>query len=112
MDNNQVNPNSVSRIAAGMSIVNGNVAATSDLRIDGEYEGKISSEGRVIIGETAQVTGEILCADLDIWGSFNGTINVRDTLSLKEGCHVKGELHAGKFEVEHGAHVDGVIRMG
>lgn len=101
-----VNVNSISRISAG-TIIKGEIVSPNDIRIDGTFEGKVQSKGRVVIGETAVIKGDIVCNDVDLWGSVEGNIFVKDTLALKEGCVVNGNLHIRKLSVELGAAFNG-----
>jgi cytoskeletal protein CcmA (bactofilin family) len=101
-----VNVNSISRISAG-TVIKGEIISPSDIRIDGTFEGKVQSKGRVVIGETAVISGDIVCSDVDLWGKVEGNIFVKDTLALKEGCVVNGNLHVRKLSVELGATFNG-----
>lgn len=101
-----VNVNSISRISAG-TVIKGEITSPSDIRIDGTFEGKVQSKGRVVIGETAVIKGDIVCNDVDLWGTVEGNIFVKDTLALKEGCVVNGNLHIRKLSVELGATFNG-----
>lgn len=105
------NPNSVSRIAAGMTVIKGEIVSLHDIRFDGDFDGKISAKGRIIIGETSHIKAEIVCSNLDIWGTFDGTACVKDTLSLKSSSVVKGDMTMNKFMVELGAKFEGVSKM-
>ncbi len=105
------NPNSVSRIAAGMTVIKGEIVSLHDIRFDGDFDGKISSKGRIIIGETSHIKAEIICSNLDIWGSFEGTACVKDTLALKSSCKVKGDMMMSKFVADLGAVFNGVSKM-
>ncbi len=107
---NVVNANTVSRISAG-TIIKGEIISPSDIRIDGKFEGKIQSKGRVIIGESAVIKGDILCNDIDLWGKVEGNVYVKDTLSLKEGCVVNGNLHIRRLSVELGSTFNGNCKM-
>ncbi len=102
--------NSVSRISAGTKIT-GELTSTNDLRIDGHFEGRIFSKGRIIIGETADVSGEMICVNADIWGRYKGDIYVKDTLSLKKGAKVDANLNINKIVVELGVAFNGTCRM-
>lgn len=101
-----VNVNSISRISAG-TVIKGEILSPGDIRIDGTFEGKIQSKGRVVIGETAVISGDIVCVDVDLWGKVEGNVFVKDTLALKEGCTVNGNLHVRKLSVELGAVFNG-----
>ena len=102
--------NSVSRISSGTRIT-GELFSTNDLRIDGSFNGKIYSKGRIVIGETAEVSGEIVCANADIWGRMKGDIFVKDILSMKQGSKVDGNLNVNKIIVELGVAFNGTCRM-
>ena len=105
------NPNSISRIAAGTTIVKGEIHSEYDIRFDGYFDGNIYSKGRVIIGETASLKGELACENLDVWGNFEGVVNVKDTICLKTGSSFKGSIRSGKLVIELGSKFDGDSKM-
>lgn len=105
-----VNVNSVSRISAG-TYFKGEVSSPYDLRIDGTFEGKLYSKGRVVLGESANVNGEVMCDNIDLWGKAAGELHVKDTLSLKSGCSVDGSINVRKLIVELGASFNGTCKM-
>ncbi len=104
------NINAVSRISAG-TVFKGEIESRSDIRIDGTFDGKISTTGRVVVGEGAFVKGEVLCENADVFGKVEGSLTVRDVLSLKSACEVKGDLEVAKIAVELGAAFDGTCKM-
>ena len=75
MAKNEIVPqiNEVNRISSG-SEFRGSLISTCDIRIDGLYVGKIQTRGKVVIGETAQFTGDIYCNSIDVWGKVDGNI--------------------------------------
>ena len=101
-----INVNSISRISAG-TVIKGEILSPGDIRIDGTFEGRLQSKGRVVIGETAVIKGDILCDNVDLWGKVEGNIYVKDTLALKEGCVVNSNLHIRRLSVELGATFNG-----
>ena len=105
-----VNVNSISRISSG-TVIKGEIVSPYDIRIDGSFEGKIQTKGHVVIGEGADVKGDILCENIDLWGKVNGNIIVKDTLSLMEGCSVDGTLRVRRLSVELGATFNGSCQM-
>ncbi|MBQ6291927.1 MAG: polymer-forming cytoskeletal protein [Bacteroidales bacterium] len=105
-----VNVNEVSRISTG-TVVKGEISSSNDIRIDGTFEGKIKSKGRVVVGEKALIKGDIICANVDFWGTMEGNFYVKDTLSLKSSSKVKGDLHIKRLQVELDARFDGTCQM-
>lgn len=105
-----VNVNSISRISSG-TVIKGEITSPYDIRIDGTFDGKVQTKGRVVVGETACVKGDILCENIDLWGRVEGNIYVKDTLSLMEGCFVNGNLNTRRLAVELGSTFNGNCRM-
>ena len=105
-----LNVNTINRISVG-TIIKGEIVSSSDIRIDGTFDGKVQSNGRVVIGESASVKGDIICENLDLWGTVDGNVYVKDTLSLKQGCTVNGNVHIRRFCVELGSTFNGNCKM-
>lgn len=101
-----VNVNTVSRISAG-TVIKGEIVSPNDIRIDGLFEGKVISKSRVVIGESANVKGDIICENIDLWGKVEGNLYVKDTLALKDGSNITGNLHIRRLHVELGAVFNG-----
>lgn len=105
-----LNVNSISRISSG-TIIKGEIVSPYDIRIDGTFEGKVQTKGRVVVGETALIKGDIICENVDLWGKVEGNLFVKDTLSLMEGCSVTGSLNIRRLSVELGSTFNGSCRM-
>ncbi|MBR1569646.1 MAG: polymer-forming cytoskeletal protein [Bacteroidales bacterium] len=107
---NSVSVNDVSRISAG-TLFKGEIQSPGDIRIDGSFDGKLVSRGRVVVGEKASLTGDVICQNMDFCGSMKGNFYVKDTLTLKSGCTVDGDLHIKRLQVELGARFNGNCKM-
>lgn len=105
-----VSVNDISRISAGTT-AQGEISSPMDIRIDGTFEGRITSEGRVVVGEKAVIKGDIICRDADFWGRMTGNFYVSDTLSLKAGCSVTGDLNVKRIQIELDAQFNGTCRI-
>lgn len=90
------------RIVEG-TIIKGDIISKADFRLDGELIGNFQSEGKLVIGPTGSVTGDISCNNADIEGAFNGKIQVAELLNIKSKASIKGEVIVGKLSVEPGA---------
>lgn len=105
-----VNVNEVSRIAQGV-VVKGDISSLADIRIDGQVDGTVFSDGKVVVGETARLSGNLLCTTVDLWGKMDGDIYVKDILSLKSSSIVNGNIYVRKLQVEMGAQINGSCKM-
>lgn len=103
-------PQSANLIQAGTSII-GNIESNGNIRIDGNLKGTINTGGKVILGSTGSVEGDIICFNADVEGKVNGTIKVKELLSLKSMALVTGEIFTDKLAIEPGARFTGTCRM-
>ncbi len=101
----------LNRIVEGTSI-EGNIIADSNIRIDGKLKGTIRTNGRLVIGPSGSIEGEIHCENADIEGVFNGKIQVLQLLTLKSTARLEGDILTGKLAIEPGATFSGSCRMG
>ena len=102
-----LNPNAISRIAAGTVIIGGEIKTQCDIRFDGDYTGNITSQSRVIVGETAHLKGEIRCESLDVFGSLEGDVFVKDTMTIKSEATFTGHIQSSRLVIELGAKFEG-----
>ncbi|GIZ08029.1 polymer-forming cytoskeletal protein [Flavobacterium sp. UMI-01] len=90
------------RIVEG-TVINGDIISQADFRLDGELIGNFQSTGKLVIGPSGSVTGDIICKNADIEGTFNGKIQVAEILNVKSKARIHGEVTVGKLAVEPGA---------
>ncbi|HOI87908.1 MAG TPA: polymer-forming cytoskeletal protein [Lentimicrobium sp.] len=93
------------------TFITGDVESNGNIRIDGTLKGTINAGGKVILGSTGTVEGDIFCINADIEGRVNGTIRVKELLSLKSTALVTGEIATDKLSIEPGAKFTGTCRM-
>jgi cytoskeletal protein CcmA (bactofilin family) len=94
----------------GSKIV-GKIFADSDFRIDGEVEGDISCNGKLIIGQNGVLKGTINCVNAEIIGIVNGNIIVTETLTLRSTAQIKGDVKTKILMVEPNAIFNGSCSM-
>ena len=90
------------RIVEGTSI-GGDIVSKADFRLDGELIGNFTSQGKLVIGMSGVVKGEIICNNADIEGQFHGKIKVLEVLNIKATAKIHGEVLVGKLSIEPGA---------
>jgi len=82
------------RIVEGTKI-KGDIHSIADFRIDGELIGNYTSDGKLVIGATGKIIGNITCKNLDIEGEYEGKVIVTELLSVKAKAKIKGEATVG-----------------
>ena len=99
-------PDRVNVIVEGSKII-GDFIAESNVRIDGEIQGNVSSSAKVVIGQTGLITGNLICSDADIEGKVDGILKVEGLLSLRSNARISGEITTAKIQIEEGAQFSG-----
>jgi len=101
---------SVNMLGAGTTI-KGDVQSNGDFRIDGTLIGSIQSKGKIVVGQTGHVEGEINCRNADISGQVKAQIIVTELLTLKASAKFSGEITTSKLSIEPGARFSGTCNM-
>ena len=88
-------------LASGIEI-KGTIRFQNDMHIDGKIEGEIiSDKGKVTIGETAQIKGDITAGDVRIYGNVEGKVT-SDRCELKQQARVVGDMKRRSLAIEEG----------
>ncbi|GAB6122704.1 bactofilin family protein [Dysgonomonas termitidis] len=93
------------------TMFSGEINSKGDLRIDGNVEGNIRCEGKVIIGPDGCVKGNIKSTSIELMGKINGDVIAYDIVRLKSSSYFKGEITAVNLEIEAGANFFGTCKM-
>jgi cytoskeletal protein CcmA (bactofilin family) len=101
----------VINIIGNGTIIKGDIKASGDMRIDGTLIGSVNSKGKVVVGTTGNVEGEIICQSADFSGNIKAKVMVADLLSMKASANLTGEITTGKISIEPGAKFSGSCNM-
>ncbi|MDY4042545.1 MAG: polymer-forming cytoskeletal protein [Marinifilaceae bacterium] len=96
----------VNLLSEGTEIV-GDLTAVNDIRFDGIIKGKIETKGRLVIGPSAKVEGEVTSPSVDILGALQGKVISSGTVSLRSKAVVTGTIKAAYIVIESGAVFNG-----
>jgi len=77
--NNEVENPAINIIRKGTEI-KGDVTCVGDIRIDGILNGTLTSEGKVVVGQSGTIEGEVICKNADISGNIKANIVVKELL--------------------------------
>lgn len=80
-------------------------------RLDGSAKGNIISEQSLILGEHAQVEGQIEANHVAIAGRFDGVIFAKGRVEVQAKGVVTGEIHTPCLVIEPGGIFDGQCHM-
>ncbi|MBK7956657.1 MAG: polymer-forming cytoskeletal protein [Bacteroidetes bacterium] len=104
------NMQTMNTIGVGTSI-DGNMMSDGDIRIDGKIKGNIVTSGRLVVGQTGEVLGDVRCQNGNLDGKVKGNIIVAEVLKLTKTASVDGVIKTQKIVVEEGAVIEAQISM-
>jgi cytoskeletal protein CcmA (bactofilin family) len=107
---NETDNSTINLISSGTDIT-GDIKSTGDIRIDGSLTGNLNTKGKVVIGQTGKVNGEIVCKNSEISGIVEGRVIVNQLLNLKASSKILGDILTSKLSIEPGAIFSGTCKM-
>lgn len=108
---NEVLGSDVNSIISG-TVIEGQILANGNMRIEGTVKGTVNVKGKLVLGETGVIVGEINCQNADISGNIEAKINVEELLHLKSTAKCVGDIYTNKLAIDPGAVFTGTCSMG
>jgi len=97
-------------LSRGVSIV-GNVTFGTELLIDGEIKGDVTSTGTLTVGEHARITGDINVGSITVNGEIQGNVTASEKCTLAAGATLRGDITAPRLTVDENATFSGSCRI-
>ena len=107
---NETENTTINLISNGTDIT-GDIKSNGDIRIDGTLKGNLSTKGKLVIGPTGKINGEIICKNSEVSGVIEGKITVSQLLNLKASSKIFGDIVTSKLAIEPGARFTGNCNM-
>lgn len=107
---NETDNTTINLISNGTDIT-GDVKSNGDIRIDGSLTGNLNTKGKVVIGPTGKISGEVNCKNSEVSGVIEGKIIVGQLLNLKASSKILGDIVTAKLAIEPGAKFTGTCKM-
>ena len=95
-------------IGAGV-IMKGEITSASEVQIDGNANINMETEN-LMVGQMGDLKGEIKTKDADIWGEFDGDLEVSGTLTIQEKGMVKGTTKYSSLQIKLGGQLQGDVQ--
>ncbi|GAB6038297.1 polymer-forming cytoskeletal protein [Fundidesulfovibrio butyratiphilus] len=81
------------------------------VRIDGAFEGEIESDGTLVVGREAVISGQVRVGQLVLGGTLTGDVICSIRTVFHKTAKFCGTLSTPALNVEEGAILDGSLRM-
>ncbi len=98
---------STSVIGADLTVL-GNLQSKGEINVEGTVQGDIQA-ARVIIGQSARITGGIVADDVIVQGTVMGSIR-GNRVTLQSSSKVEGDVFHQSLAIEQGAFFEGKSR--
>lgn len=88
----------------------GELSASEDLVIEGQFDGTINLEDHCLtVGQNGRVNAQIHARHVIVMGVVKGNITASDKVEIRKSAHVEGDLAAAAMAIEEGAYFKGSI---
>lgn len=105
-ENSQIN----GLIDRGCSI-EGKLTFDGTVQINGDFRGEIFSDGTLVVGPEARITGKIKIDTIVIEGRVEGTVEAQQKVEVHRGGSLIGDLTSPALAIEEGAVFHGQSQM-
>lgn len=94
------------------TVLTGEINSGGDIRIDGLLKGGVKVDGKLVLGPSGKIEGEVECEEAIIAGELRAKIKTKNLLTLKSTAKLYGDIFSGKLQIEPGAVFTGSCSMG
>jgi cytoskeletal protein CcmA (bactofilin family) len=91
--------------------ITGDIVSDSNIIIEGDVIGNVSCSGKVIIGNTGKISGNLVCIDADIEGTLEGELTIENLLVLRSTARITGDIETVRLAIEEGGFFEGACVM-
>jgi cytoskeletal protein CcmA (bactofilin family) len=91
--------------------VTGTLRFEKAVKIDGQFEGKVESSGKLILGPTAKVDAELSVGELEVEGVLRGEVKAAQRILIRDGGVVEANIVTSRLAIETGAIFRGHCEM-
>jgi cytoskeletal protein CcmA (bactofilin family) len=93
------------------SCFEGKLSFQDTVRIDGRFNGEISSENTLIVGESGEIEASVRSRNVIVSGRVVGNVYASHQLVLHKTAQLQGDVETSSLVVEEGAQLNGRIAM-
>lgn len=108
---NKIMESPVRNLIGKDTVIKGDVESSGDIRVDGHLIGSLKSNGKIVIGQTGLVEGDLTCKQADISGVVKGVLKCDELTSFKSTARVEADMVTKQLFIEVGAVFTGKCQM-
>lgn len=108
-ENESANASKVTVLSLGFELT-GDIISKSDIRADGILVGSIRTDKRVVVGEKASITGDIIAEEISISGEVIGNLYIKGDTTIYADAKVAGNIITNSIFIHKGATMDSSVK--
>lgn len=85
----------------------GDITVHGYFRVDGDFQGTISTEGRILVSPSGRVKGTLTGRDIVVGGVVKGDLYASERITLLASALVVGNVYAPRIRMDRGVLVEG-----
>ncbi|SEJ68451.1 protein CcmA, bactofilin family [Cyclobacterium xiamenense] len=89
----------------------GDIISKSDIRADGILVGSIRTDKKVVVGEKASITGDIIAEEISISGEVVGDLYIKGETTIYADAKVSGNIITSSIFIHKGAQINSGIQV-
>ena len=93
------------------AVFKGTLSFEGTVRIDGKFEGVVSTKDTLVIGETGNMQADIEVGTLVCKGNLSGTVVASKKVEMHPASKITGNVQTPAVSIELGAVLDGHLNM-
>ena len=98
---------SINTIIGKGSAISGNLRVNGFIRIDGDIDGNLETDGNVIVGELARIRGNLTAKSVIIGGIIKGNVTASESIKVLADAAVIGDVISRKVQIDGSAIIHG-----
>lgn len=92
---------SINTIIGSGSAITGDIKVNGFVRIDGDIDGNLETDGNVILGEKARIRGNLKAKSVIIGGIVLGNVHALESVKLLSEGTVIGDIISHKVQIDN-----------
>ncbi|MFW6324467.1 MAG: bactofilin family protein [Desulfovibrionales bacterium] len=89
----------------------GKLSFKGSVRIDGDFQGEVESDGTLVVGREAHLRGTVRVGQLVLSGKLTGEIIATEKITLHRQADLQGTVRTPVLVVEEGGVMEGDVLM-
>lgn len=90
--------------------ITGDLISNTSIRIDGKVVGNITTKKLIIVGEKADIKGDLSSKNVIVFGRLDGNV-IAGEVQIKKSGIINGDISVQAIEIEMGGKYNGKLMM-